>query len=160
MNKQQHPRHIQELEHAFRYFDANGDGKISVAELGGVLKSLGENPSEEDLRTMVREVDADGDGFVDFDEFVHLNTEILGDALAASVEELKAAFYVFDTDKNGYISAEELYKVMFNLGEKGVTMEDCNRMIGGVDSDGDGFVNFEEFQRMMLSSSNASPSTA
>ncbi|EFJ36098.1 hypothetical protein SELMODRAFT_69135, partial [Selaginella moellendorffii] len=139
-----------ELEAVFRLFDANGDGRISVSELGAVLKCLAMGndppPTEEELHKMVEEVDADGDGFISLDEFLHFHAQS-----TASVAELKAAFYVFDLDRNGFISADELHRVLVGLGEVNLTMEDCGRMIRGVDSNGDGRVDFEEFKLMMAS---------
>ncbi|KAG6545614.1 hypothetical protein Mapa_012968 [Marchantia paleacea] len=145
-------RHLehQELSDAFKLIDVNQDGKISPSELGSVLCSLGYASSEEELKLMLDAVDTDGDGYIDLQEFINLNTKADSAGSAARSKELKAAFNVFDIDKNNFISAEELHQVLKGLGEKS-TMEDCSRMIRGVDSDGDGQVNFEEFERMMRS---------
>jgi len=64
-------------------------------------------------------------------------------------EELKEAFAVFDTDRDGRISAEELLRVFRAIGDERCTLEECRRMIEGVDRNGDGFVCFEDFSRMM-----------
>ncbi|XP_010906720.1 calmodulin-like protein 6 [Elaeis guineensis] len=60
-----------ELRHAFDVFDENGDGLITVEELGLVLASLGlkRGATVEDCRDMIRKVDLDGDGMVNFEEF-------------------------------------------------------------------------------------------
>ncbi|KAK8450187.1 hypothetical protein SEVIR_7G326900v4 [Setaria viridis] len=76
----------------------------------------------------------------------------LEDIAAAEVEdvgELRETFAVFDADGDGRISAEELLAVLASLGDDRCSVEDCRRMIGGVDVDGDGFVCFNEFTRMM-----------
>jgi len=49
-----------ELREAFGLFDIDGDGKITTDELGTVMKSLGMNPSADQLRDMIDEVDIDG----------------------------------------------------------------------------------------------------
>ncbi|XP_062230817.1 probable calcium-binding protein CML35 [Phragmites australis] len=67
-------------------------------------------------------------------------------------DELMEAFRVFDADGDGRITAEELRTVMETiLGDgEGCSLDDCRRMIGGVDADGDGFVGFQDFARMMM----------
>lgn len=49
-----------EFKEAFSLFDKNGDGTISSKELGIVMRSLGQNPTEAELTDMINEVDADG----------------------------------------------------------------------------------------------------
>ena len=58
-----------EYREAFALFDKNGDGTITVTELGTVMRSLGNNPTESELQDMINEVDADGNGTLEFDEF-------------------------------------------------------------------------------------------
>jgi calcium-binding protein CML len=70
-------------------------------------------------------------------------------AAAADEADLKEAFAVFDADGDGRISAEELRAALASLGDDPCSVEDCRRMIRGVDTDGDGFVCFQEFTRMM-----------
>ncbi|CAM6014038.1 unnamed protein product [Sphagnum balticum] len=138
---------IGEFKEAFSLFDKDGDGSITTQELGTVMRSLGQNPTEAELKDMIHEVDADGDGTIDFSEFLDLMARKMKDA--DSDEELKEAFKVFDKDQNGFISAAELRHVMINLGEK-LTDEEVNEMIREADVDGDGQVNYEEFVKMMM----------
>nr|GMD19706.1 calmodulin [Ipomoea batatas] len=60
-----------EFRAAFSLFDKDGDGCITRKELGTMMRSLGENPSEADLQDMINEVDADGNGTIDFSEFLN-----------------------------------------------------------------------------------------
>ncbi|XP_052205733.1 probable calcium-binding protein CML25 [Diospyros lotus] len=137
----------EELKQVFQKFDVNGDGKISASELGSILGSLGYTAAESELEEMIKEVDADGDGFINLDEFVELNTkDIDSDEV---LENLKEAFSVFDIDKNGAISADELQNVLKSLGDE-CSIGECRKMISGVDRDGDGTINFEEFKVMMI----------
>ncbi|KAH9330127.1 hypothetical protein KI387_002235, partial [Taxus chinensis] len=124
-----------ELENVFKTFDVNGDGKISPSELGHVMRSLGHDATEDELRLMMAEADSDGDGYVDLSEFVALNTR--GVDPAASLRDVKQAFEMYDVDGNGFISVEELDKVLRRLGES-CSLDECRRIIGGVDADGDG----------------------
>merc|ERR1712224_383466 len=123
---------IQEFKEAFALFDKDGDGTITTKELGTVMRSLGQNPTEAELHDMINEVDADGNGTIDFTEFLSL-----------MARKMK------DKDTNGFISAAELRHVMTNLGEK-LTDEEVDEMIREADIDGDGQVNYDEFVKMMM----------
>ena len=70
------------------------------------MRSLGQNPTEAELQDMVNEIDADGDGTIDFPEFLTMMARKMKDT--DSEEEIKEAFRVFDKDGNGFISAAEL----------------------------------------------------
>lgn len=95
--------------------DIDGDGTITTKELGTVMRSLGQNPTEAELQDMINEVDADGNGTIDFPEFLTMMARKMRDT--DSEEEIKEAFKVFDKDGNGYINAAELRHVMTNLGQ-------------------------------------------
>ncbi|KAI4339039.1 hypothetical protein MLD38_024025 [Melastoma candidum] len=138
-----------ELKRVFDQFDTNGDGKISADELQHVLSSLSASSAPttaEDVRRAMEEVDADKDGFIDLAEFSALCR--CPSSAASAESELRDAFNLYDRDGNGLISSKELHSVMNRLNMK-CSVEDCERMIRSVDSDGDGFVNFVEFKKMM-----------
>ena len=104
------------------------------------MRSLGQNPTEAELQDMVNEVDIDGNGTIDFPEFLAMMAKKTKGA--DSEEEIREAFRVFDKDGNGYISAAELRHVMINLGEK-LTDEEVEEMIREADTDGDGQVDYK-----------------
>ncbi|KUF88950.1 Calmodulin [Phytophthora nicotianae] len=139
---------IAEFKEAFSLFDKDGDGTITTKELGTVMRSLGQNPTEAELQDMINEVDADGNGTIDFPEFLTMMARKMKDT--DSEEEILEAFKVFDKDGNGFISAAELRHIMTNLGEK-LTDEEVDEMIREADIDGDGQINYEEFVKMMMS---------
>ncbi|KAI3918141.1 hypothetical protein MKX01_041461 [Papaver californicum] len=141
-----------QLKQVFKLIDTNGDGRISSLELGEVLLCLGHEKSTvtKEAEVMLKEVDCNGDGYIDLDEFMNVvaggnsSTESKG-----ADEDIKDAFLVFDSDKNGFISPKELKQVLMSLGYYKCTLSECSAMIKGVDKDGDGLVNFEEFRSMM-----------
>jgi calmodulin len=128
--------------------DKDGDGTITTKELGTVMRSLGQNPTEAELADMINEVDTDGNGTIDFPEFLTMMARKMKDT--DSEEEILEAFKVFDKDGNGFISAAELRHIMTNLGEK-LSDEEVDEMIREADIDGDGQINYEEFVKMMMS---------
>lgn len=155
------PQLVQELLDSFKFFDRDGDGRISKEELGAVVRSLGQKVSDADLEMLMWEVDTNGDGFIDQAEFMDLNTRgmvadsssatdsVQCDASQSAASAMLSAFNVFDVDKNGFISAEELHFVLAGFGDKKVSVDDCRCMIQCVDEDGDQMVNFREFEALM-----------
>jgi calmodulin len=139
---------INDFKVPFGLLDGDGDGTITTKELGTVMRSLGQNPTERELQDMINEVDGDGNGTIDFPEYLIMMARKMKDT--DTEEEIREAFRVFDKDGNGYISASELRHVMTNLGEK-LTDEEVDEMIREADIDGDGQVNYEEFVTMMTS---------
>ncbi|KAK3213159.1 hypothetical protein Dsin_017865 [Dipteronia sinensis] len=159
-----------DLKRVFATFDKNGDGFITRQELSESLKNLRLMVTEKEAEEMVVKVDANGDGLIDFDEFRILYKAMIaqdyddddGDDMSVEgggdqvgdggEEDLKDAFDVFDKDKDGLISGEELGLVLSSLGlNEGKKIENCREMIRKVDMDGDGMVNFDEFKKMMKS---------
>ncbi|CAM1311893.1 Uncharacterised protein g5829 [Pycnogonum litorale] len=139
---------VAEFREAFMLFDKDEDGRITSAELGVVMRSLGQRPTENELRDMVNEVDTDGNGTIEFNEFLQMMSKKMKDT--DNEEELKEAFRVFDKNNDGFISASELRHVMTNLGEK-LTDEEVEEMIKEADLDGDGLVNYDEFVTILTS---------
>ncbi|CBI32854.3 unnamed protein product, partial [Vitis vinifera] len=101
---------ISEFKEAFSLFDKDGDGCITTKELGTVMRSLGQNPTEAELQDMINEVDADGNGTIDFPEFLNLMARKMKDT--DSEEELKEMIREADVDGDGQINYEEFVKVM------------------------------------------------
>ncbi|CAI9787521.1 unnamed protein product [Fraxinus pennsylvanica] len=136
-----------ELKQAFEMIDRDGSGKIMKEELEALLSLVGpETPSQEELKMMLSDVDRDGDGCISLEDF-----NAIGSAFGppACNTELRNAFDFFDSNGDGKITAEELYNVFRTIGDARSSLEDCRRMIRGVDRNGDGFVCFEDFTRMM-----------
>uniref|UniRef100_A0A3Q2DFS4 Calcium binding protein 2b n=1 Tax=Cyprinodon variegatus TaxID=28743 RepID=A0A3Q2DFS4_CYPVA len=64
---------VKELRDAFKEFDSNGDGQISLTELREAMKKLmGEQVTNREINEILKDVDLNGDGLVDFEEFVRM----------------------------------------------------------------------------------------
>ncbi len=133
---------IQKLWEAFKVFDTDLSGSISAEELGQVMRSLGQSPNEIELRNMIKEVDIDLSGTIDFQEFKALMVSQQGDRTS----RLKLAFSVFDEDNSGQITAQELRSVMSQFG---LTDKELDEMLQEVDHDGDASIDFNEFCKLV-----------
>merc|ERR550537_664998 len=102
------------------------------------MRALGFEPKQEEIDKMVRDVDDDGSGSVDFPEFLDMMAhKILN---RDPIEEINKAFKLFDDDNTGKVTFKNL---------KRVANEELQEMIDEADRDGDGEVNNDEFQRIM-----------
>ena len=138
---------LEEFRETFNAFDKDMGGTIDGDELGDLMRTLGQEPTEMELEKMIKLADADGSGDIDFAEFVTLMAHKMADEKSEAT--LKAAFSVFDTSGDGFISAEEMRRIMINVGEP-VTLDDVEQVIRKVDIDGDGVINYDEFTKVII----------
>ena len=136
----------------FSQFDKDGDGTLATKYIGTIMRSLGQSPTEADLHYIVRKVDADGSGCMDFPEFVtmmanHMKAEV------DSKEDICTAFKAFDDKGSGIIPAEELRYALTNLGDA-LTEEEVDELIKRADVNKDGKVRYEEFVTKMMVADN------
>ncbi|PLB48168.1 EF-hand [Aspergillus steynii IBT 23096] len=96
--------------------DEDALGDITAEELGKVMRSLGQNPTQSQLQDMISELDADHTNSIDFEEFLTLMTATTKEFNPET--ELRQAFDVFDKDSSGTINSTELCQVMEAIGEK------------------------------------------
>merc|ERR1712221_22260 len=137
-----------EFKEAFDEFDTDGSGTISPEELLGVMRAMGQNPTEDELLNLVLEVDVDGNGTIDFPEFLNMMKK-----KAREVDEeadLREAFKIFDRNRDGYIDMKELKKVTAMLGTM-LTKEEIEEFMAEADKDGNGKLDYEEFVKMLMS---------
>jgi len=136
-----------ELKEAFDEFDKDGSGTITTKELLPVLRSIGQNPSEDEILSLVIEYDVNGDGTIDFDEFVEMMTKQNLENVDQTAE-IKEAFKMFDRDGNGYIDMKELRMVITRIGQP-LTAEYADELMKDADLDGNGKLDYNEFARMI-----------
>lgn len=133
----------------FKVLDQDGSGSISAVEIRNFLTTVGETVTDEEVNEMVSQADVDGDGQIDYGEFVKMMTDLGGWSAARTLTHV-LGFRVFDEDGSGSISASEFRQVMSNLGEK-LTDTEVDEMIRQADVDGDGEIDYDEFVKMMMS---------
>lgn len=136
---------MEDYREAFSLFDRDNDGTITTKELGTLMRTLGHNPTDQELEDMINEVDSTGKGKIDFNDFLKM---MKPSEKWNEEAELRCAFEVFDKDGDGYISASSLRHVMSKIGER-LTDEDISFLMKEADVDGDGRVDFKEFVRIM-----------
>jgi len=136
----------QEIKRAFDLFDKDDSKSIDVDELQYAMKALGITLKKDEVRKMMEEVDDDGNGTIEFKEFLDLMSKKMEQR--NPIEELKKAFRTFDIDDSGRITAENLVRVAEELKEP-LTLEDAKGMIYEATRDREGTVNIEDFLKLM-----------
>ncbi len=137
---------IEEIKEAFDLFDTDGSGTIDPKELKSAMESLGFEAKNQTIYQMISDLDKDGSGAIDFDEFLDMMTARLSDK--DSRDDINKVFRLFDDEKAGYITIKNLRRVAKELGET-MTDEELLEMVERADSDGDGKVTPEDFYNIM-----------
>eukprot|EP01070_Trichotokara_eunicae_P005105 Trichotokara_eunicae@DN4340_c0_g1_i1.p1 len=135
-----------EIQEAFNLFDTDGSGFIDTRELRVVLRALGFEPKQDELRNLISKVDKENNGAISFASFQEVMTEKMADR--DPQEEMLKAFRLFDDDDTGKITLKNLRRVAKEIGAD-VTEEEMQEMIDEADRDGDGAINEDEFCRIM-----------
>jgi len=140
---------IAEYKEAFQIFDKHGEGVISSKELGTIMRSLGLNPSDEDLKEIIDSFDNDkNNNLIDFNSFLIIMAKRKNDI--DKEEDLLDAFRVFDKENNGKISSRELRYVMMSSGED-LNENDIEDMIHEASIDNEEYIDYHKFVKLMLS---------
>ena len=92
-----------------------------------------------------------GNGEIDFHEFSAMMSKYMKSSDDDYIEQVKEAFKIMDMDQNGFIEPQELKEVMTRFGQR-LSDVDVEDMIREADMDGDGRVNFDEFEVLMMNS--------
>jgi Ca2+-binding EF-hand superfamily protein len=114
-----------------KYFDAFDEAKedfIMADQLGPMLRHLGDDPRPAELQDLTQMVDEDGNGVIDFDEFITLVA--IRCQHHHSAEELMAAFKLFDTEDTGKVLLTEFRSIMLELG--GMEHQEVDTMLASL----------------------------
>ncbi|KAM7435700.1 Troponin C [Porites harrisoni] len=137
--------HLADYWDAFQYFDKDNSGFITTKELGNLMRSLGENPTENELQSIINVVDMDENGVMDFQEFVQLMSKKNQYGLDAT--EAKEAFRIFDRDDRGYVLTSELRQAFRSL-EEDIPESELDEILEDKYQSGNRKISFEEFKKM------------
>ncbi len=77
------------------------------------MRALGFEPKKEEIKKMIADIDKDGSGTIDFEEFLQMMTAKMGER--DSREEIQKAFKLFDDDNKGFITLKNLKRVAKEL---------------------------------------------
>lgn len=125
------------LARTFRFIDKNNDGTLSCEEFRQALQETENRPVNLDqLQKIVELADLDGDGTISWKELLLATT---ARRLAAKEDRLWQSFKSMDLNGDGKLSVEELVQAL------GIPEDQVRTMIIDVDTDGNGFVDYEEF---------------
>ncbi|XVF27867.1 hypothetical protein REPUB_Repub14bG0146200 [Reevesia pubescens] len=137
---------IKGLKTMFTNIDTDKSGTITYEELKTGLARLGSKLSEAEVVQLMEAADADGNGTIDYIEFIAASMHIYR---LEKDEHLYKAFQYFDKDNSGFITKDELESAMkeYGMGDEASISE----VISEVDTDNDGRIDYEEFCAMMRS---------
>ncbi|GAB4856032.1 Calcium-dependent protein kinase 8 [Ancistrocladus abbreviatus] len=133
------------IKETFEAMDRTKRGKINKEELRAGLVILGHQVADADLQILMEAADVDGDGTLNYGEFVAVSVHF---KKMANDEHLHRAFSFFDRNKSGYIEIDELRDALNDDVDSSIE-EVINAIMHDVDTDKDGRISYEEFAVMM-----------
>lgn len=139
---------IAEFQEAFALFDNRNDGMISVGLLGNVLRALGQNPTEQEVKKCCNQF-KNPDERITFEVFLPILQAISKNRCTDQAEDFIEGLRHFDKDGSGYISSAELRHLLTTLGEK-LTDDEVEQLLAGQE-DSQGNIHYEDFVRMVMS---------
>lgn len=152
------PKTIDQLSDAFVKFDVRGEGGMNAPELNCLLKNLGLSLTKQKLLEVVKEVDTDGSGEIEFDEFCNLwvvltqksrrvnSREFL---TSEQIELYMDSFKFFDQHKDGRMQLDAIGNCLRMLGQT-IQREQLQKIMTDFDYDWTAGIDFNEFCVMMI----------
>lgn len=138
---------LEHLREIFAVLDKDHNGTLTVQEIREGLERSGLSEVPTDLQRIMRDVDSDGSGEIDYTEFL---AATLDKRLYLQEDVCLTAFRVFDRNGDGKISPDELKLVLKDDSVQGVAgAQTVAELLQEVDQNGDGMIDFQEFLAMM-----------
>jgi centrin-1 len=110
------------------------------------MTSLGFETKSAAIFQMISDLDADGNGTIDFEEWLNLMTRRVGEK--DSRANINKVFALYDDERTGFISVKNLRRIAQDLGEE-VSEQELQELIVRADLDNDGLVSEDEFYEIM-----------
>lgn len=145
MGKDLSDEQVSSMKEAFTLFDTDGDGKIAPSELGILMRSLGGNPTQAQLKAIIAEEKLTAP--FDFPRFLDLMSKHMKPE--PFDRQLRDAFKVLDKDNTGFVSVADLRHILTSIGEK-LEPSEFDEWIREVDVGPDGKIRYEEFIARMV----------
>ena len=135
-----------DFREAFSLFDDRGDDKIPKNLFGEVVRALGLNPTEAQIKSTIQNLKHER---ISFEEFLPLYESLAKKKdNNMSEDELIEGLKVFDKEQNGNISSAELRHLLTNLGER-LSDDEVEQLLSGLE-DKSGQIHYEEWIRKLL----------
>jgi len=139
---------LETLKKAFQGF-AQGRDFITPDTVGTILRMLGQQYNADTLKELIADIDEDGSGQIEFNEFVTLAARFMNEEdEEALAKELKEAFRLYDKQGQGFIPTSCLREILKELDDS-LNESTLDGIIAEIDEDGSGTVDFDEFMQMM-----------
>jgi len=138
---------LSDSREVFCYFDAKGDEKISVGQVGDVLRALGQNPTEAEIKKCSSHW-ADNDTRITFEDFLPIYQTVNKQRESHTIEEFVEGLSHFDKEGSGFINVAELRHLLTTLGER-LNDDEVDQLLQGQE-DSQGNVNIAEFVRNVM----------
>ena len=121
-------------------------GSVDTRELKAAMTSLGFESKNGSIFQMIADLDSDGNGNIDFPEWLALMTTKVSDKNSRA--NYAKIFSMYDDERTGFLSAKNLRRVAETLGEN-ISEQEIQELISRGDLDQDGLVSEEEFYSIM-----------
>ena len=134
---------LSEFRELFNMFDKDNQGMLTLPTLVSVMKTVGQTPTESEMIDLMREMDIDNSGTIDFYEFVNMISHNMHPS--ETNQEMGHAFTLFDQNRDGIITFDELKLTVAKYLKNSISDFELRQMIELADRNGHGHVSFEDF---------------